>query len=67
MFKVRTRKVRKGLGVQVRGREIARAEVPPSFRVLVACDPEPYARAEGPEILERAAEARQDEAVDRGA
>lgn len=67
MLKVRAGEARKGLGVQVRGREITRAEMPPPLRVLVAGDPEPYARAEGPEILERAAEARQDEAVDRGA
>ena len=41
--------------------------MPPSFRSLCSGDPEPHACAERPEILERAAEARKYEAVDRGA
>lgn len=67
MFKVRTRKVRKCLGIYIRRREVAGLKVAPSLRVLEASHAKAGAGGKGCEILEGAAETGEDQGVNLGA
>lgn len=69
MLKVRTGKIRKRLGVHVRRDQIARRrrQAAPAHRVLQPRDAEAGAGGKGRKVLQGAAEAREDEAVDAGA